>query len=39
VLGQKTRSVARRAKSAVLLVQRRPSKGLSLLRRLFTQQT
>jgi len=39
VLGEKTRSVARRAKSAVLLVQRKPSKGLSLLRRLFTQQT
>lgn len=39
VLGEKTRSVARRAKSAVLLVQRRPGKGLSLLRRLFTQQT
>jgi amino acid transporter/nucleotide-binding universal stress UspA family protein len=39
VLGEKTRTVARRAKSAVLLVKRRPGKGLSLLRRLFTQQS
>jgi nucleotide-binding universal stress UspA family protein len=39
VFGEKTRTVARRARSAVLLVKRRPSKGLSLLRRLFTQQT
>ncbi len=39
VFGEKTRTMARRARSAVLLVKRRPSKGLSLLRRLFTQQT
>ncbi len=39
VFGEKTRTVARRAKSAVLLVKRRPGKGLSLLRRLFTQQS
>jgi amino acid transporter len=39
VLGEKTRTVARRAKSAVLLVKRRPGKGLSLRRRLFTQQS
>ncbi|UCC68461.1 MAG: amino acid permease [Armatimonadota bacterium] len=39
VFGEKTRTVARRARSAVLLVKRKPSKGLSLLRRLFTQQT
>ncbi len=38
VFGEKTRGMARRARSAVLLVKRRPGAGRSLLRRLFTRQ-
>jgi len=38
VFGEKTRTMARRARCAVLLAKRRPGKGLSLLRRLFTRQ-
>ena len=39
VFGEKTRTIARRAGCAVLLAKRRPGPGLSLLRRLFTQQS
>ena len=39
IFGEKTRSMARRARCAVLLVRRRPGPGRSLLRRLFTKQT
>jgi amino acid transporter/nucleotide-binding universal stress UspA family protein len=38
VFGEKTRTMARGARCAVLLAKRRPSKGLSLLRRLLTRQ-
>ena len=38
VFGEKTRTMARGAHCAVLLAKRRRSKGLSLLRRLFTRQ-
>ncbi len=38
VFGEKTRSVARRAQSAVLLVKRKAGRGQTLLRRLFTEQ-
>ncbi|HUU54272.1 MAG TPA: universal stress protein, partial [Armatimonadota bacterium] len=39
IFGQKTRSMARRARCAVLLARRRPGPGRSLLRRLFTKHT
>ena len=39
VFGAKTRTIARRARCAVLLAKRRPGPGLSLLRRLFTRQS
>jgi nucleotide-binding universal stress UspA family protein len=39
LFGEKTRAVARRARRSVLLVKKRPRRGLSLLRRLFTRQT
>ncbi len=39
IFGEKTRSMARRARCAVLLARRRPGPGRSLLRRLFTKQT
>jgi nucleotide-binding universal stress UspA family protein len=38
LFGEKTRSIARRARCAVLLAKRKPGKGRSLLRRLFTER-